>query len=304
MPIWIRKTLAVAAVYYVVLGLTAIFWPRSWYVVSGIYPEQAEVVMAALGATLLTFGFAAATAIFFIRTQWMLGVILVIHNLCDFFVVVSELSAGRLGLFSGVVFALVDLGWIIAFSLVLLSIYRRSRAGTADSVSLEAALTAKPIGSTRTLGELSSEKPLLLILVRHSGCTFCRSHLAEIVAEQRRILDKGYGIAVVSMSPPEEIDALRKDYPLPDAVFVSDPDRRIYRALGAKHGSLLQLFGPKEIWRGIVKGELFKHGLGEISGDPAQLGGTFILRNNAVVFSKPATSASDVCPIGVALSAV
>lgn len=302
MPTWIRKTLAVAAAYYIVLGLTAIFWPRSWYVVSGIYPERAEVVMAAFGATLLTFGFAAGAAIFLIRTQWMLGMILVIHNVCDLCVVVSELSQGRLGLFSGVIFALVDLGWIVAFSAILFTIYRRARAGTGESVALETALTIKPIGASSTLGELSSEKPLLLILVRHSGCTFCRSHLANLVSEQQRVLEKGYRIAVVAMSPPDEIEKLRAEYPIQDALFVSDPERRLYRALGAKQGSLLQLFGPKELWRGIVKGDLFKHGLGEVSGDPTQLGGTFIIKDKTVVFSEPAKSAGDICPLGVALA--
>ena len=304
MPRWTRNVLALAAIYYLILGLSAIFWPRSWYVVSGLYPVNAEVVMAALGATLLAFSLTALMALFLARSQWGLVAVLLAHNLFDLCIVVSEISAGGLGIFSGVVFALVDFGWIVALSAVLITLYRLGRAAPSSEISLETALALKPIDSPQTLGELSSEKPLLLILVRHAGCTFCRSHLATLVAEQAQILEKGYRIAVASMSPPEEIDTLRKDYPLPEALFVSDPERRLYRALGATQGSLLQLFGPKELWRGIVKGDLFKHGLGEVSGDPTQLGGTFIIQNGTVVFSKPASSASEVCPIELALTGV
>ncbi|MFM1847872.1 MAG: hypothetical protein RL417_1346 [Pseudomonadota bacterium] len=304
MPGWTRKLLAAAAIYYLILGLSAIFWPRSWYVASGLYPVNAEVVMAALGATLLAFSVAAAIALFMARSQWALIIILFFHNLFDLLIVTSEISAGRLGIVSGTIFALVDLGWLGAFGVLLFTLTKRAGQSEASRPSLESALLIKPIGTTLTLGELSREKPLLLILVRHSGCTFCRSHLATVAAEQRAVLEKGFAICVVSMSPPEEIETLRGAYPIEGAFFVSDPERKLYRALGAERGSLRQLFGPKELWRGLIKGEIFKHGLGEVSGDPAQLGGTFIIKDGGVVFSKPATSAGEVCPITTALASV
>jgi hypothetical protein len=56
------------------------------------------------------------------------------------------------------------------------------------------------------------------------------------------------------------------------------------------------------VWQALVKGDLFRHGLGEVTGDPTQLGGTFIIKDRAVLVAVPATSASDICPIGAALT--
>jgi len=303
MPAWIRKTLGCASLYYIVLGLTAIFFPRAWYVVSGLYPLNAEVLMAAFGAVLIALGVGALVATFMPRTQWGIVAVLLLHNALDLTVLVGEISANRIGAFAGWSFVLVDAAWVLAFSLVLLAVYRAARSSSGNEpISLPEALSLKPVGEERSLGELSESQPLLLILLRHSGCTFCRSHLALLVREHQRILDAGYRTAIVTMSPPADLAAVRADYPLPDAVYVSDPERRLYRALGARRGSFRELFGLRELSRGLIGGALFRYGLGEVTGDPTQLGGTYIIKNRAVLVAAPATSASDICPLGEAFA--
>lgn len=302
MPTWTRKVLAVASAYYLVLGLTAIFFPQLWYIVSGVYPLNAEVVMAAFGAVLVALGLGALIAVFMPGAQWGIVGVLLAHNLLDLLVLLGEISAGRIGAFAGGSFVLVDAAWVVAFALVLGAGYRAARTDTAKApVTLPEALALKPSGVDRSLGELSETHPLLLVLLRHSGCTFCRSHLNLLVAENQRILSAGYRTVVVTLSPAEDLDRIREEYPLPEALYLSDPERLLYRALGARRGSIRQLFGPTVLWRALIKGDLFRHGLGEVSGDPTQLGGTFIIKNRAIIVAVPAQTASDICPISFAL---
>lgn len=56
----------------------------------------------------------------------------------------------------------------------------------------------------KTLGELSNERPLLLVFLRHFGCTFCREAVAEITELHKDIEAKGTQLAFVHLSDDDE----------------------------------------------------------------------------------------------------
>lgn len=50
-----------------------------------------------------------------------------------------------------------------------------------------------------TLGSLTEQRPLLLVFLRHLGCTFCRQALADLKKYREDISGKGVHIGLVHM---------------------------------------------------------------------------------------------------------
>jgi len=74
---------------------------------------------------------------------------------------------------------------------------------------------------------------------------------------------------------------------------ISDPKRELYRAFGLRRGTIRQLFGPKVLWRGLLRGVLARHGLGPARTDASQMPAIFVIHNSAIVFRFRHRSAAD-----------
>ncbi len=140
---------------------------------------------------------------------------------------------------------------------------------------------------------MSRTKPVLLVFIRHFGCTFCRENVAEISSIEKQINQLGHSLVFVHMSDPsfgDEFFARYFDHPV---VHIADPSRRIFKAFGLRRGNLRQVFGPmtwiRGLWAGLIKG----HGLGEVEGDSLQLGGYFLIKDEQVVFKHYYQAASE-----------
>ncbi len=134
-----------------------------------------------------------------------------------------------------------------------------------------------------TLLSLSRRGPILLLLVRHSGCTFCGEALADL-ARARRTDERVAAMpaVVVQMGTREQGRRLLDRHGLEDVPVVSDPDRHLYRALELRRGSLGQLFGPRMWWRGLLA--TFRgHLVGRLVGDGFQMPGAFVIDRGRVV---------------------
>lgn len=144
-------------------------------------------------------------------------------------------------------------------------------------------LLADTVTSTgATLAALSEESPVLLVLLRHEGCPFCRNVMSDIARLRDRIEATGARIVLGHMSDPQNFAAFATRYGLASLPAVADPDRNLYKGLGLRHGRLWQLMGPKVLWaylKSIVAGHL----PGRIKGDPLQLPGAFLLHRGQVI---------------------
>ncbi len=148
--------------------------------------------------------------------------------------------------------------------------------------------------SGATLGALSHKKPVLLVFLRHFGCTFCREALSDLSDVREEIEDRGVQIVFVHMTNREIADRYFTRYELEGVEHISDPDCNYYKAFGLVKGNLTQLFGLHSWIRGFSAGVVQGHGVGvQQLGDGFQMPGIFIIQHNKIVESFIHKLASD-----------
>ena len=143
-----------------------------------------------------------------------------------------------------------------------------------------------------TLGELSRSSPVLVVFLRHCGCTFAREALADVASHRQAIQQSGAGIVIVHMQTDEDAGNLLTRYGLADLPRISDPDQKVYQAFELKRGSLWQVAGPGMWWRAVQS--LFKGNLAGIpNADVYQLPGAFLVHHGQIVNAFRGRSSSD-----------
>jgi peroxiredoxin len=83
--------------------------------------------------------------------------------------------------------------------------------------------------SGRTLLELVDERPVLLVFLRHFGCTFCRQAIDDVSQVRGKLAERGVQVAFVHLGSPERAKPYFDYYKLADVERVSDPDASLYR---------------------------------------------------------------------------
>ncbi len=136
--------------------------------------------------------------------------------------------------------------------------------------------------SGETLAALSEMSPVLLVLLRHEGCSFCRNAMSDIARSRESIEGVGTRIVLGHMTSENDFAAFAARYGLSALSSVADPDRELYKGLGLRHGSLWQLMGPKVVWA-YLKSMFAGHLPGRIKGDPLQLPGAFLFNQGQVL---------------------
>ncbi|MBK7408770.1 MAG: redoxin domain-containing protein [Saprospirales bacterium] len=132
------------------------------------------------------------------------------------------------------------------------------------------------------LYKLSFKQPVLLVFLRHFGCTFCREALADISKKRASIEEKGTQIVFVHMADEEVADRYFEKYNLEGAVHISDPACNYYAAFGLSKGTFTQLFGLSTWVRGFSAGILDGHGIGPQLGDGFQMPGIFAIMGGQI----------------------
>lgn len=187
-----------------------------------------------------------------------------------------------------------DVVWWAPFCMILWHAARAAQpAPPGGAPSLDHALGQLRDQNGRALANITDERPTVVLLLRHTGCTFCRESLALAAARQTDVANAGYSMAVVGMSPhPDALALVASRYGFHNASFIADPDRMLYRALELRRGSFLELFGPR-VWMGGLRALLRGHGIGMLQGDGFQMPGAFLIHRGRVVRSFRAETASD-----------
>jgi peroxiredoxin len=133
-----------------------------------------------------------------------------------------------------------------------------------------------------TLSVMSHEKPIMLVFLRHFGCTFCREALADISKRKNDIEATGTRIVFVHMASDEIAERYFNRYKLEGATHISDPDCKYYKAFGLVKGNLTQLFGLQTFIRGFESSVIEGHGLGPMLGDGFQMPGIFVIQEDEI----------------------
>ncbi|MFM9956839.1 MAG: SelL-related redox protein [Phycisphaerales bacterium] len=149
---------------------------------------------------------------------------------------------------------------------------------------LESALAAARTNAENgaSVLELSRSRRVLLVFLRHTGCPFCREAMAD-VERRRGEIERTARVVFVHQAPEDEANAAFFDAAgVGDVPRVSDPERRLYRALDLQRGSLWAVFGPY-IWFRCIQAMLTGRKIGRMIGDVFQMPGVFLIENGRVV---------------------
>jgi hypothetical protein len=325
-PRWIYWTLVVAGIYNLVWGAIVVLFPSQPFESLGMPQPNYPQLWQCIGMVVGVYGVGYWIAAYDPARHWPIVFVGWLGKVLGPIGFLSAALAGELPWAFGLVNVTNDLIWWLPFTAILYNAWRTNSAPSdAPPLSLEEALQSVQSQRGRTIGELSSkqspgsiqspdqwsgcsakaastaESPrpmvgalqpggVLLLFIRHAGCTFCREALAELAAARKQLEAKGLKLAVAHMSAVDTASALLARYGLDGIDHFSDPDCRLFRAFNLARGSFWQVLGPAVWVRGLPA--LVRHGIGKMDGDGFQLGGAFLVRDGKVVAAQRlATSA-------------
>jgi hypothetical protein len=148
-----------------------------------------------------------------------------------------------------------------------------------------AALAAIRTESGATLLDLAHASPVLLVFLRHFGCSFCRKAISDVAELRPQLKLRGVRPVFVHLGPPDLAKVYFDYYGLSEVERVNDPAAAIYQhpvfALG-RTNPIWHVVNPIVLF-GWLKGTIFKHGIGKIQGDGHQMPGIFFLRGPKIV---------------------
>ena len=126
---------------------------------------------------------------------------------------------------------------------------------------------------------------MLLIFLRHFGCSFCRQAISDIADLRTELAERHVRPVFVHLGTPERAKPYFDYYHLEDIERVSDPEGGIYRnapfALRSQH--LAWQFVDPRVWYGwLVKGAYRKHGIGKIQENAQQMPGIFFIKGGRI----------------------
>jgi peroxiredoxin len=292
--VWMRNVLIAAALYNLVWGVWVVLFPESGFRLAGLplppYPEIWQCLGMIVGAYGIGYAIAATDPF----RHWPIVFVGLLGKVLAAIVFVHGVRVGHLPLRAGWTILTNDLIWWAPFGMILYRVYAehkaRERCCSPEVVSL--ALRART-NTGATLEQMSRESPVMVVFLRHAGCTFCREALADLGKQRRDIGATGTSIVLVHMSDEEYGRQFFRKYGLEGLPHISDPSADLYRAFGLRRGSLRMLFGPKVWWRGFEAGVRDRHGVGRLRGDGFQMPGVFLVFHGHIIRSFRHQSAAD-----------
>ena len=307
-PRWMRRWLVAAGAYNIVWGAAMVIAPIWTLKALGVFPSNTELwpqLWACIGMIVGVYGLGYIIASRDPARHWPIVIVGLLGKILGPIGFVDAAMRGQLPWSMGVTILTNDLVWWIPFSMILWHAARAAQPSPPEGkVTLDAALDTLHDDSGKTLRAFTDDRQTVVVLLRHSGCTFCKQTLTDLARQQAEIEKAGVGLAVVGMTASsEELRLLGQRHGLVSATYFADPDRLLYRALELGRGTFLQLFGPR-VWVAGVLAAVRGHGIGKLEGDGFQMPGAFVIHRGRVLRAYRHATASDrpdfkelACPI-------
>jgi hypothetical protein len=137
----------------------------------------------------------------------------------------------------------------------------------------------------RSLLDLVDESPVLLVFLRHFACAFCAQALDRVSQVRSQIEAKGVRPVFVHLGSPERAKPYFDYYHLSDVERISNPGATLYQlpSFGLSRTNPYMHLFDLTVWRGWLKGAMFKYGIGLIKEDADQMPGVFFLKERRIV---------------------
>lgn len=293
---WMRPVLLLAGAYNLAWGLHCVVFPTRLFDWAGMEPPRYPELWQCIGMIVGVYGIGYLVAASDPIRHWPIVLVGFLGKIFGPIGFLGSLAKGSLPLAFGLTNLTNDVIWWVPFGAILWAAFKQNTTVPDAEIDADApsALSTLPSGDGRSLAQLSQDRPVFAVLLRHAGCTFHREALADLNRARQPIEALGVQLAIVHMGEGENaVESARADYNLGDTPHLADPDRRLYQEVGLPRGKLGQLFGWKEITRGASACLLNGHGVGALKGDGFQLGGMALIQEGEIMWSRPLGSASE-----------
>ena len=282
-----RRWLLAAGVYNLAWGAAVVLFPDLPLRLFGVEPlaGTGRAIWQCLGMVIGVYGIGYLAASLNPIRHWPIVLVGFLGKVFGPIGFVWCAARGEIDWRFGLTIPTNDILWWIPFALILRASWDAAKAGeprTDPTMSLGTALNVARDQRGRTLAALSKERPVLLVGLRHFGCTFCRETLAQLSTDREAIESRGARIALLHSADAAAAAPHLARAGLSDVPAFADPDQALARSLGIGHGSFLALLGPRNILRGIPA-FFAGHGFGYPVGDPLQMPAAFVVHRGRIV---------------------
>ncbi len=291
---WMRKILVVGGLYHLLFAIWVMTCPLHAFDFLNLPHPNHPILWQILGVISGILGLGLLIAAKNPIHHWLIVLLGLIKSVVATVVIVAAVWRTELPVSALIILGFDDVVWMPFFALILWAALR-AHAGIPPSrrqpYTIEEAAAAYQLSDGRKLHEASMQKPLVLVFLRHFGCTFTRQILRGLQdLEQQAKQQHAELILVHMLQSGEEMDYLGRNS---NISRIADPRCELYRAFGLGKGGFLELFGPHVWWRGAIA--IFKGcGVGHLAGDGLQMPGAFVFHQGKIIASQPAQSAADL----------
>ncbi len=281
-PGWLKAILFTAAIFGVAGGGVAIFFPEFIFRTSGVNDLDQTYFIQIVALMQLVMGLGYFIAFTDPYRHWspiFLGLTLKVFTLAIYFID-ATLYESLWSIYNYVM--INNVLWVLPLAAALFGVYRHHKV--TDDMLIDVfgderfTLDMFITNTGDDLRTVSEESPVLLVFLRHFGCTFCREALYDIQEQREQIEANGTKIVLVHMLEDEEEASMElAKFGITDIPHIGDPECILYRKFELKKGSVGQLFGFKVWMRGFHNALVKGYGQGKEQGDAFQMPGTFLV---------------------------
>ncbi len=158
-------------------------------------------------------------------------------------------------------------------------------------------------GRQASLSEQWTDGPILLSVLRHFGCLFCREWLSTVERRRAAIAAAGLRSVLVGVGQPTQAAQVAGQI-APNSTVLTHPDGAAHTAFGVERGALMQLAGPA-VMAAAVRAARSGQLQGETTGDIALLSALFVIDGDGRVrYAYYSRHAGDLPDLNQALQAL
>jgi hypothetical protein len=286
--------LCAAGLYCTVFAVWTIGWPAKAYALTGCNATGHDVLVQIIGLFYLVFGCS-----FFLASRdpirhWRIVLLCTIKIAA---VVLAALYTWWHSILPDPLIVLLlidDVLWLVPFLMILWTALQANLGRPPlyqEPLSLEKAASQYVLSSGETLSAAAESQEVVLVFLRHFGCTFTRQLLRSLEMIEQQAKDRNARLVLVHMLQSGKETTYLGDRS--GVARIADPYCELYRSFGLGKAGFWELFGPRVWVRGMFA--LFRGcGVGHLAGDGLQMPGVFLFHRNQIIASQPARSAADL----------
>ena len=243
---WMRTTLLLAGAYHILFAVWTNFWPFHAFDILRIPHPTHPMLWRMLGLISGVVGLALIIAAADPVRHWLIVLLGFVKSIVATVIVAVNVSSGNLPPASLFFLPLDDLVWIAPFGMILWATVKAHigiPVSRTDPYTVDEAAGIYSLSSGETLAEASEKRPLVLVFLRHFGCTFTRQILRGLQDLEQQAKHQGATLVLVHMlQSGKEISYLGDHSEIPR---IADPRCELYRSFGLGKGGLVELFGRR-----------------------------------------------------------